>query len=317
MERFLPWDNLGMDITSFTDISEALKEANLNWEVETKPIFYETDANPKNAIKNKIVVLRKDNKEFLGEINAKKPLINNEEAFNFINPLLKKTGGNLERIGFKDGATHCVVKLPEESIVDDDVAPYLVVRNSFKGDANPLTIFLAPYRLACSNQLMAAMAKTNSIFKTASVVKDEIQLDILLNTMLGVKEKKMKHLETEANILVNTKVNENEFNKIIAQLYPTSDEIGLGKRKIEANNYYRDALYEAYNKEDLGNFRGTAWGVFNAFSDAITHSPTFAEAQANIDVLPSNRLKDIDNQVKALTAVRYILSQNYGLKLKY
>lgn len=316
-DRFLPWDNLGMDVTNILDIGEALETANLNWEVEAKPVFYETTMNPKNAIKNKVAIIRKDNQEFFSEINAKKPIIQNTEAFKFINPLLAKTNGSLERVGFRDNATHCVIKLPEESIVDDEVTPYLVVRNSFNGDSNPLTVFLAPYRLACSNQLMAAMAKTNSIFKTAAVIKDDNQLDTVLTSILGIKEKKMDHLKIEANKMVNTKVSETAFDKIIAQLYPTTDELGLGKRKIESNNYYRDALYEAYNKEDLNNFRGTAWGVFNAFSDAITHSPTFAEAKNNINVLPSTRMKDIETPVKALAAVRYILSQNYDLKLTY
>lgn len=317
MDRFLPWDNLGTDVTGFTSIGEALKEAKLDWKVEAKPVFYETSTNPKNAVKNKVAIIKQDDQSFLSEIKANKPIIQNEEAFEFIDPLLKKTGGSLERVGFRDNATHCIIKLPEEIIVDDGVVPYLIARNDFNGDSKPLTVFLAPYRLACSNQLMAAMAKTNSIFKTAAAVKDTVQVDTLLTTMLGVKEKKMEHLEIEANKMVNTKVSEGDFDKIVSNLYPTSEEIGLAKRRIESNNYYRDALYEAYNKDDLANFRGTAWGVFNAFSDAITHSPTFTEAQANLEVLPSNRMKDVHTQVNALTAVRYILSQNYGLKLKY
>ena len=41
MERFLPWDNFGTQIAEYKDSTDTLEKAGLNWEVETKPIFYE------------------------------------------------------------------------------------------------------------------------------------------------------------------------------------------------------------------------------------------------------------------------------------
>lgn len=316
MDRFLPWDNLGYDVSAYNKTSEALEAAGMNWEVVTRPVFFEDLDGSGKVITDKLAVVRKDTGEFLSEISARKNVINNTDAFNFIDKLTNETGGKLTKLGFRDNASYGIVELPEEKIVDDGVAPYMIIKNSFDG-GTPLTVFMSPYRLACLNQVADAASKSKRLFKSDFYIEDEHRQEAVIFSILNIKKDRMAHLNSEASAMVNAKVSEADFYRIVNQLYPTDDELTLSQNKIAENNYYKEAIHEAYNQEDLANFRGTAWGVFNAFSDFVSHTMSYKDYKNSVNFLPTHKLKDIENRVALLVNIRYILSQQYGLNLKY
>ena len=317
MERFFPWDNLGCDVSTCANISEALKAAQVDWEVEAKPVFWQNNDGKDVKVKDSIAVVRKDNQEFVSEISSKSNIIQNVQAFDFLDTIVKKTGGVIERVGYRDKAVHAIVRLPEETILDDGVAPYLVVRNSFCGKGKPLEVFLSPYRLACANQLSDAISKSRNVFKSDFYIEDKERQSSTIESILRIKEKRMEHLEQQASIMATTKIAARDFENIVSQLFPTDAELDISKKKLAANEYATEQLYAAYDSEDLGNFKGTAWGVFNAVSDFATHAPSYKKIEKGFDTLPSEHLGEIENRIKLLVATRYILSHQYGLKLNY
>ena len=317
MDRFFPWDNLGCDVTSCSNVNEALKAADVDWEVEAKPIYWQNNSNEDVKVKGSVAVVKKNNQEFISEVDAKRNIIQNNDAFGFLDTLTEETGGTIERVGYRDKAVHAIVKLPEETILDDGVAPYLVVRNSFGGNCKPLEIFLSPYRLACANQLSDAISKSRNVFKSDFYIDDKERQTSAIEDILRIKEKRMAHLEEQASIMVSAKISNKDFENIVSQLFPTDSELDISRKKLAANTYATEQLWTAYDSEDLNNFRGTAWGVFNAVSDFATHAPSYKKVEKGFDTLPSEHLGEIENRIKLLVVTRYILSHQYGLKLSY
>lgn len=60
-----------------------------------------------------------------------------------------------------------------------------------------------------------------------------------------------------------------KVKEIVDQYFLVDDNAST--RKVNSNEEKKVILLNAYNAEDNQNFRGTAWGMVNAFSDYITH----------------------------------------------
>ena len=79
----------------------------------------------------------------------------------------------------------------------------------------------------------------------------------------------MDALSAEIEELAMIKVSPQKFNYLANELFPIKDNSTT--KKQEEQMLLRDNLKQAYMSDDLGNLKGTAWGVLNAVSDLTMH----------------------------------------------
>ena len=79
----------------------------------------------------------------------------------------------------------------------------------------------------------------------------------------------MNDFNNQAIKMATTKISEDKVKEIVDQYFLVDDNAST--RKVNSNEEKKVILLNAYNAEDNQNFRGTAWGMVNAFSDYITH----------------------------------------------
>ena len=72
-----------------------------------------------------------------------------------------------------------------------------------------------------------------------------------------------------ATKMAANKIGEEKALEIIDKYFLVDDNAST--RKVNSNEEKKVILLNAYNAEDNQNFRGTQWGLINAFSDYITH----------------------------------------------
>jgi hypothetical protein len=83
-----------------------------------------------------------------------------------------------------------------------------------------------------------------------------------LRTM-GAASKYFHDLETFASTLAGKKVN---ITKVLDKLFPISRD--MSKRQLNSNKEVKDTIKNLLRqKDDLQNFKGTAWGAYNAIAD--------------------------------------------------
>ena len=162
-------------------------------------------------------------------------------------------------------------------ILDDEIGNYLCFTNSHDGKSS-LKVAITPVRVVCKNTLNIAINGAKRIWSTRHMGTIEGRQREAIQT-LNLASAYLDKFENTANEMVKIRSDINEF---LDKMFPISDDMTPRiKRNIESN---RDEILAIYNmKDDLGNFRGTAWGTFNSFADwysnsePLRKSPTFNE----------------------------------------
>lgn len=262
MARTTTWNNIGTTISKAKTVEEALKIANLDYEVEKVPVFLEDGVKVPGASCTKKV----GSDTIFGMVGDKYELIQNREAFDFVDTLLPE-GMKFIKAGETSKMVYIIASLPDTYILDDKVTPFLIFQNSHCGKST-LRATITPLRLICQNQFNWAFRKASNkiaIRHTKSAPeKLKMAKDILLRNSEYLDQFKL-----EAEKLAKKKVTKGQLDTIIQTTFPFLPEANA--RSIAKTEEKREKFLAAYNAEDNQNFKGTAWGLVNAYSDYITH----------------------------------------------
>ena len=273
MNRTLPYLNAfgTVDISSATNVDEALELSALNWDVNSKFIY---DENGKPYEKFRANVRESDDK-LLGIVTDKYHIIQNGDAFDFVDNLVSE-GFKFERAGqFRDGRSIWVMgSLPETQILGDDISNNVVFVNSHDGSSG-VKVMMTPVRLICYNMLNLALRKANRIWATKHTTGIYTKLEEAKYT-LGLVNKYMEELNNEAERLANIKISDADIEAIFDMIYPV-DRNKDSERKINNISIVKDNFVQCYNAADIAQFKGTVYGAVNAMSDLVSHKvPTRA-----------------------------------------
>jgi hypothetical protein len=84
LDRTMPYMRYGtVDISAATNVNEALELSNMNWLVDSKPLY---DDNG-NIYEGFCANVRDKDNALLGIVSEKYRIVQNEDAFNFVNDL--------------------------------------------------------------------------------------------------------------------------------------------------------------------------------------------------------------------------------------
>lgn len=264
-DRRPTWENLGIDVTGSRNISEVIKNAHLDYEVEKRELAI---AGTNLIIPDKMATVRTTDDHIYGVVSPKYSIIQNEEAFDFVNYI----NGELEFVKAgetKGGCVYIIARLPEQYVLGDAVAPYVLFRNSFNGRFQ-IQSAVAPLRIVCQNQLtMAFKSSANTINIRHSRNAEAKMLEA--RQILRHATEYMNTLNSFAESMVSKKVDDVQFGKLMDTMFATTED--MSARRVTAIETDRASFITAYNADDNANFKGTAWGVINGASDYITHKP--------------------------------------------
>ena len=175
------WHGLGKQFDKPMTIEFAMKEANADFEVSKQPVIGLTpelvemmergesiDASvlKECLIKNASCNMRMDNKQIIAVTGESYGVIQNIEAFRFINSIcgVADDAPVIETMGvLTDGTTFATIRMKSVYDLgsDDEVDFYLTVKNGFNNKQS-LQVCLAPIRSVCQNTLNAAFANAHS-----------------------------------------------------------------------------------------------------------------------------------------------------------
>ena len=268
LNRELPYVNAygTVDISKSKNVYDALCMAGMNWEVESKPLYDEYGNEYPGFRAN----VKSDDDSLLGIVSNSYKIVQNEDAFKFIDNLVDE-GFNFDKAGvFRGGKSIWVMgNFPKETILGDDIANNLVFVNSHDGSSG-VKVMMTPVRLICSNMINMATRKADRIWAAKHTRRIETRMDEARYT-LGLANKYISALKEEADILSNKKVTDAQLEAIFDIMFPI-DPNKDSERKIRNTTILKNNFFACYNESDIAKFKGTAWGAVNAMADLITHS---------------------------------------------
>lgn len=270
--RKVYFDNCGVEVKDATSMEQAIQLAKLDYEVEKKPLYLQS---PLRIVKDHFATVRTDTKEPLGIVGNNYTILQNHEAFGFLDSLFNE-GAKFETAGeYRNGGASFITCSTEPiNILGDAITPYILFMNSFDGSGAVRGMF-TPVRVFCSNCIMRATKQSINKFSIRHTSQIESKLEQAKQILLA-NTQYMESLKEEAKILSTTPLSEDQFIKIassIDEFAPASegDPAIISARQIKR----LEALLNAYRSDDLENFKNTAYKAVQATADYESHKPDF------------------------------------------
>ena len=268
--RNAPWHKMGKRVNEAPNSKEAIKVSGLDWLVKQEPAFI--IINGQQVPSGDMVNYRASDNRILGTVSKRYKIVQNTEAFAFTDELLndKDVDIHYETAGSLNGGrtVWLLVQLPDIKVLGDAVESYLLFSNSHDG-SSPVKCNITNIRVVCQNTLNLAIrnARRSWTFTHVGDIKKKIEE---ARQTLALATDYNKKFIPHAEEMAKKKISAQDAENILKALFPIDDDC-IGKVRLEHLAMLHENFRHCYNADDNANFKGTAWGMLNAFSDMIYH----------------------------------------------
>ena len=286
-ERRAWYETQGVTLDNVTSLDVALKLSGLDFEVEKKPVYFNstfgmTNEAGKNLppkftkIEGQFTTVRTDTMQPFGVVTDAYEILQNRDAFDFLDSLVME-GAKFETAGFfkKNGAASYITMSTEPmKILGDEFDPFMMISNGHDG-GSAVKVCLTAIRAVCRNTAILALKKASNLVTVQHSKKMYDKLLVAQEVLLS-NTKYMEELKIVAEELAVKPFSEEAFEALVRKLYPIEEE---QSEIIQIRNLAQiEHLFRAYKQDDLQNFNGTAWKCIQAFSDAESHALRFRKS---------------------------------------
>lgn len=267
VDRTTTWHAIGKSVEECRDMEQVLAKSGLDYTVTKEPVFMDCGLG-RVQIPNRFVTVRSSDNHPYDVVSDKFEIIQNREAFDFVNYMGDEL--SFEKAGeTENGMVYIIGKLPEVSILGDAFTPHVIFRNGFNGKVK-ITAAITPLRLVCQNQFNFAFKNAANAITIRHVRNAEAKLEEARET-LRMCGNYMQELNDMAEHFAGMKISGPQMERVVKYLFPIPEDTAINPFKRKNLEDQRAAFLAAHEQEDNRNFRGTAWGLVNAYTDFITH----------------------------------------------
>ena len=265
--RVAPWHKLGVCVESALSSDEALEKSGLDWTVTQRPIM----TSSHDIIPGYKANIREKDNRILGVVTDRYKIVQNHEAFAFVDNLLGE-GVRFETAGsLNEGRkVWMLAKLPESYVMEDEqIEPYLVFSNSHDGNSS-IRVAMTPIRVVCQNTLNLALNNAKRIWSTVHVGNLAHKMDEAHNTLL-LAGRYMDNLGEEFSRLSRIQLSDTRVMEYIEMLLPMNDDpTEIHRRNV--GQIREDLKIRYFDAPDLMHFGRNAYRFVCAVSDFATHA---------------------------------------------
>lgn len=272
--REVAWHRLGTVTDGAQTAQDALKLAQLDWQVykSESPVqvpVVTNDGVTTIEVADKYATYRDHPKlglQGLGVVGSQYEVIQNEEAFDFLNALADESGAVFETAGsLNDGRqVFMSMKMPEQITLaggQDVVDMYLMATTSHNG-TKAFTVAVTPVRPVCSNTVALALAQAKSSWylKHTSNVKGRVQQ---ARESLGLVFQYEQEYQKAIDSLAAAAFTERELDAFLKSLVKDVPKAATDRQQAKVLDT-RAGIKALWNAPTQANVTGTRWAAFNA-----------------------------------------------------
>lgn len=257
-----PWAGLGMDCKDAKNLNQVLNIADLNFNVRKLPVYVDGQ-----TVDGYCATIREDTRELLGIVGKRYEIIQNKDAFSFIDNMVDE-GMSFLSAGSTSGSkkTWIVGKLKDRSILGDNISPCIYFENSWDGTGS-IRLSVLTLRQVCSNGMCVGTPAHNFSWSIRHTNSAKMKLEVAHNNIQSIEEY-MDSYEEYMETLSQKKI---EFSDLIHYLLPEPDETNT--RAVANYIAKKEGLEFLYDsKEDIQPFKGNAYGAYLALTDYVSHA---------------------------------------------
>lgn len=262
------WHELGQLTDRQLTAAEAIKAAQLDWEVEQVPVYHQIDGELE-ALDDQYLVRRKDNNRPLSVMSNKYQLIQNAETFAFADEIIGSGQAVWDTAGSIRGGrvVFMQVELPGhlflKSNPDDKTVKKVLFFNSHDG-SKALTGMITPVRVVCQNTLNAALADHSNQFKVYHRKNFQSKKSEAAK-ILELASAYYDDLQTVMDSLADQQVTKTYVDGFVNTLFPSS------KEEVATRTENRRQQIVDLFSNGRGNNGENKWDLYNAVTEYVDH----------------------------------------------
>lgn len=257
-----PWHKLGTPVKEALSAADAIHAAGLDWSVDSQRA-YTQEGMP---IEGWRVNRRTSDGAVLGVVSERYKIVQNAEAFSFVDSLLDMDA-RFETAGSLRGGKRVWVmaRLPEEyKVLGDPVTTYLTFTNGHDG-SHAVQSVVSPVRVVCQNTLNYALASAARSWSMVHSMNIHSRMDEARH-QLGIVSQYMQALEKDAEQLVAIPLTAKDWIEVTELLMPPVEREPV--RVTTTRKMIETAMY----RPDAREWSGTGWGAMQAAAWVTTHT---------------------------------------------
>lgn len=320
----IPWHGLGQVVEEALTSEEAIVAAGLNYDVakvnvyadfRKLPLLSTVEQHQKKGelIPNLYATVRTDTREVLGTVGNRYEIVQNLNAFDFIDAIVGSKEAIFETAGALGNGERIFVtaKLPNNIRIkntDDVIDNYILFTNSHDG-SNPVIAGFTPIRVVCNNTLNMALNRLNNNIRLRHTknVQEKIQIGLEL---MQLERRYSMEFEEVLNHLASVNITSDDLTTVTQKLLFNNEEIraieaeGLQTDKISAKkrNVFNDL--EMYIDTGVGQelHRGTALWLYNGISSYYSNAKEYKSKEDRFtNILEGTSNKIVQNSFNLIT----------------
>lgn len=267
------WHNLGQLTDRKQTAEEAIVISKLDWEVEQVPIFHEvelSDGTTENhVIPDKVLVRRTDNNRAMGVVSPTYQMIQNRDAFGFLDKMIGEGQAVWDTAGSISGGRVVFMQVELEgrlflkSNPNDQTIKRVLFFNSHDG-SKALTGMITPIRVVCQNTLNAALGNHSNCFKIKHTKNYENKIDHAAK-ILGLANSYFDDLQAVMDQLDSKLVDKAYAHGFVETLFPSVEV------KVPARTQDRREQVINLFSTGMGNNGRSQWDLYNAVTEYVDH----------------------------------------------
>lgn len=284
------WHGLGQIVTDAQTSEEAIKLAGLDYNVNKSKIYTLNREGGQIEIPRQFATVREDTGDALGVVGNKYTILQNKDAFKFIDELVGKKEAIFESAGALGKGERIWVscKLPNEMVVgkNDAAHQYFFITNSHDG-SKVVEIAFTDVFIVCENTLRMALNGNKNKARVRHTVSMNTSMMSAAN-LLGItaKQREQKQLVIEA--LREVKITDKQLRKFIElAMNPAVEQISGDDFSTRFTNIVDDVMeYSLGNPAQLIEERkGNLWGAINGVNGFYNNVQSYKTGEKKLTSL--------------------------------
>lgn len=273
-----PWHGLGSELAEGATIEEWRVAAGLNWKVIPSTVEYKV-LGIQNSYNDRKVLFRNDTSAPLSVVSKDYNIVQPDDILYFFEKLVRGAGFSLQTAGSLHGGRVIWAQAnvgPEVKIMDDTVAPRLLLSTSFDSTVPTIAKFVAE-RVVCANTIAIALGEKGRKQVRISHASKFVAADV--RAQLDLAASAFEAFVQKATKLANTHFDDAGMDayllKLLTPMLPadTATFIEL-EAKVRKSRTYKNII-SLFNGGQIGTgqdaIRGSAYGALNAVTQYIDH----------------------------------------------
>ena len=265
------WHKLGVVLDHHMTGAEALREAGLDWTVETAPMFFKPSGTMNmREILYKKAVIRTDTNAVLGIVGRNYVPMQNATLSQWLDPIAT-AGAKFDSAGALFGGERiwflADVNLSYEVVPGDIVHNYILLTNGHDGK-NAFRYLPTSVRVVCNNTLTGALSAGGGFALRHDLTMKDRAIEIQ-SALAGIAQSAMLQKE-QSRVLISCQLDRRERDEFFQNFAKAIT--GTLIYKQDSIHAIVDLLGSPTNT--LPGMVGTAWQTYNAVSEWVDHAPS-------------------------------------------